>query len=128
VLRAVCNIFFLTSLCGKINIQYKSVVDRAGRRPLISPDRPPAATRAEILAALERAGWEIDDVQPRHIVASDGERYGIAVFFENGVPAALEYGDGEEELQCSEIWNEAPGILAPAEVARLFSDEEGAQG
>ncbi len=86
-----------------------------------------SSTRAHtyILAALKRAGWEIDDLQPDRIEASDGERYGVAVFFESGVPVALEYGDGEHDLQHAESWDEAPGILAPAEVAQLFSDEEG---
>jgi hypothetical protein len=86
-------------------------------------ERP--ATRAEIRAALERAGWQLDDEQPERIEASDGQRYGVAVFFERGVPVEICYGDGEEDLQHSEAWTEAPGILALGEVARLFGEEEG---
>jgi hypothetical protein len=48
--------------------------------------------------------------------------------FEGGVPVEICYGDGEEDLQFCEEWHEAPGILAPEEVARLFGDEEGEQG
>jgi hypothetical protein len=43
------------------------------------------------------------------------------------VPVEICYGDGELDMQHSEVWNEAPGILAPQEVARLFGDEEGEQ-
>jgi hypothetical protein len=87
-------------------------------------ERP--ATRAEIRAALERAGWQLDDEQPERIEASDGQRYGVAVFFERGVPVEICYGDGEN-LQFCEEWHEAPGIFAPEEVARLFGAEEGEQ-
>jgi len=76
---------------------------------------------------LERAGWQLDSDESHVIEASDGERYGVAVFFERGVPVEICYGDGERHSQWSEIWHEAPGILAPEEVARLFSDEEGEQ-
>jgi hypothetical protein len=85
------------------------------------------ATRTEILAALERAGWQLDSDEPHVIEASDGERYGLAVFFESSVPVEICYGDGGEDLQFCEEWHEAPGILAPEEVARLYSDEEGEQ-
>jgi hypothetical protein len=85
----------------------------------------PPATRVEILAALERAGWGLDAHEPHVIEASDGEKYGLAVFFDRGAPVEIYYGDGEENLQWSESWHEAVGILAPQEVARLFSDEEG---
>jgi hypothetical protein len=77
---------------------------------------------------LERAGWQIDADEPHVMEASDGERYGVAVFFELGIPVEICYGDGEADMQHSEDWAEAPGILAPEEVARLFSDEEGEQG
>jgi hypothetical protein len=80
-----------------------------------------------MFAALERAGWEIDAVEPHVIEASDGGCYGVAVFFERGAPVEICYGDGEEDLQFCEEWHEAPGLLAPQEVARLFSDEEGEQ-
>jgi hypothetical protein len=63
--------------------------------------------------------------RPHVIEASDGERYGVAVYFEGGVPVEVCYGDGELDMQHSEVWHEAPGILAPEEVARLFGDEEG---
>ena len=82
-------------------------------------------TRESVLTALERAGWQIDDVRHDRVEASDGERYGVAVFLEAGTPVALEYGDGERDRQHSESWDEAPGILAPEEVARLFNEEEG---
>jgi hypothetical protein len=96
---------------------------------LISADPPRAAARESILAALERAGWQIDADEPHVIEASDGEqRYGLAVFFERGVPVEICYGDGEEDLQWSESWHEAVGILASEEVARLFGGEEGEQG
>jgi len=85
---------------------------------------PTSDTRASILAALERAGWELDADEPHVIEASDGERYGVTVFFEQGVPVEICYGDGEEDHQWSESWHEAAGILAPKEVARLFGDEE----
>lgn len=88
----------------------------------------PPATRAEILAALERAGWQLDSDEPHAVEASDGERYGVAVFFESSVPVEIEYGDGERDRQHSEGWTEAPGLLRPEEVARLFGDEEGEQG
>jgi hypothetical protein len=67
---------------------------------------PTFDTRASILAALERAGWQIDADEP-HV---------------------MEASDGEVDMQHSEDWAEAPGILAPEEVARLFGDEEGEQG
>ena len=89
---------------------------------------PTFDTRASIIAALERAGWQIDADEPHVMEASDGERYGVAVFFERVVPVAICYGDGEADMQHSEDWAEAPGILAPEEVARLFGDEEGEQG
>ena len=89
---------------------------------------PTFDTRASILAALERAGWQIDADEPHVMEASDGERYGVAVFFERVVPVEICYGDGEVDMQHSEDWAEAPGILAPEEVARLFGDEEGEQG
>jgi len=89
---------------------------------------PTSDTRASLLAALERAGWEIDAEEPHVIEASDSERYGVAVFFERGAPVEICYGDGEEDLQWSESWHEAVGILGPDEVARLFSDEEGDEG
>jgi hypothetical protein len=89
---------------------------------------PTSNSRASIVTALERAGWQIDADEPHIIEASDGEqRYGVAVFFESGAPVEICYGDGEEDLQWSESWAEAPGIFAPEEVARLFSDEEGEQ-
>ena len=86
---------------------------------------PTSDTRASILAALERAGWEIDAEEPHVIEASDGEHYGVAVFFERGVPVEICYGDGEADMQHSEDWTEAPGIFAPQEVASLFAGEEG---
>lgn len=67
----------------------------------------------------------MDDEQPERVEASDGERYGVAVLFEGGEPAMLEYGDGEECLLCQEDWGEAPGILPPAEVGRLFAGGQG---
>jgi hypothetical protein len=84
--------------------------------------------RESILSALDRAGWQLDDEQPERIEASDGQRYGVAVFFDRGGPVEICYGDGVEDLQFCEAWTEAPGILASEEVARLFSDEEGEQG
>jgi len=77
---------------------------------------------------LERAGWRIDSDEPHVIEASDGERYGVAVYFERGVPVEICYGDGEADMQQSEGWTEAPGVLAPQEVVRLFGDEKGEQG
>jgi hypothetical protein len=85
-------------------------------------------THEAALAALERAGWQIDADEPHVIEASDGERYGVAVFFEGSVPVEICYGDGELDLQHSEAWTEAPGLLGPDEVARLFGDEEGDEG
>jgi hypothetical protein len=73
---------------------------------------------------LERAGWQIDADEGHLIEASDGERYGVAVLFEGGVPVGIEYGDGELDVQHYEEWHEAPGILTPGEVARLFTDQE----
>jgi len=78
-----------------------------------------------MLVALERAGWQIDADEPHVIEASDGRRFGVAVFFDQRVPVEICYGDGEEDLQFCEEWHEAPGLLGPDEVARLFSDEEG---
>jgi hypothetical protein len=78
-----------------------------------------------MLAALERAGWQIDDVRHGRVEASDGERYGVAIFIDRGQPISIEYGDGEQDLQYAESWEEAPGILGPGEVARLFHDERG---
>jgi hypothetical protein len=92
---------------------------------MISAD-PAQHQQAEIRAALERAGWQIDDIQHDRVEASDGERYGLAVYFEAGMPVEICYGDGEN-LQFCEEWHEAPGIFAPGEVARLFGDEEGEQ-
>jgi hypothetical protein len=83
-----------------------------------------SAAPAEVLAALERAGWQIDDIQHDRIEASDDQRYGVAVFFDRGLPVEICYGDGEQDLQFCEAWTEAPGILASREVARLFSEEE----
>ena len=92
---------------------------------MIGTDPLPASdTRASILAALRRAQWEIDSDEPHVIEASDGQlSYGVAVFFERGVPVEICYGNGEN-LQFCEEWHEAPGILAPEEVAQLFGDEE----
>jgi hypothetical protein len=89
--------------------------------------REPPATRAEVRAALERSGWQLDAEEPHAIEASDAERYGVAVFFERGVPVEICYGDGEADMQHSEDWTEAPGLLTPEEVTRLFGDEEGEQ-
>jgi hypothetical protein len=92
---------------------------------LISTDTLPASdTSASILTALERAGWQLDSHEPHVIEASDRERYGVAVFFERGVPVEICYGDGEADMQHSEAWEEAPGYLRPQEVARLFGDEQ----
>jgi hypothetical protein len=88
---------------------------------------PTSDTRASILAALKRAGWQLDSDEPHVIEASDEQQsYGVTVFFERGAPVEICYGDGEN-LQFCEEWHEAPGILAPEEVARLFGDEEGEQ-
>ncbi len=76
--------------------------------------------RSRVRVALEGAGWRIDDEQPDRIEASDGESYGVAVFFEGASPVLIEYGDGERDLQCSERWHEAPGVLTPEEVPRLL--------
>ncbi len=84
----------------------------------------PPVTRADILAALERAGWEIGSDEAHVLEASDGERFGVGIYFQGGVPVEICYGDGEEDLQWSESWYEAVGILGPDEVARLFSDED----
>jgi hypothetical protein len=84
---------------------------------------PTSDTGADILVALKRAGWGLDSQEPHVIEASDGERYGVAVLFERGVPVEICYGDGEN-LQFCEEWHEAPGILSPEEVAQLFGDEE----
>jgi hypothetical protein len=91
---------------------------------LIGADPSPVSNfRASMLAALERAGWQLDSDEPHVIEASDG-RYGVAVFFEQGIPVEICYGDGEADMQHSEAWEEAPGYLRPQEVARLFGDEE----
>jgi hypothetical protein len=82
-------------------------------------------THEAALAALERAGWQIDADEPHVIEASDGERYGVAVFFEGSVPVEICYGDGELDMQFCEAWTEAPGLLMPEEVTRLSGDEEG---
>jgi hypothetical protein len=66
---------------------------------LISADPPQAATCAQILAALEQAGWQIDEVWDDRVEASDGDRYGIGIFFEQAVPVEICYGDGEQDLQ-----------------------------
>jgi hypothetical protein len=97
------------------------------RNPMISAS-PAQHRQAEIRAALERAGWGIDAYEPQVVEASDGERSGVAVYFEGGVPVEVCYGDGEEDLQFCEEWHEAPGVLAPEEVVRLFGGEEGEQG
>lgn len=82
-------------------------------------------SRDTVRAALERSGWQVDADEPHVIEASDGERYGVAVFFEAGQPVSIEYGDGEHDLQHREAWDDAPGVLAPAEVGRLFDDARG---
>jgi hypothetical protein len=87
---------------------------------------PTSDTRASILVALKRAGWGMIDADEPHVIeASDGRRFGVAVYFERSVPVEICYGDGEQDLQWSELWHEAPGLLGPEEVARLFGDEEG---
>jgi hypothetical protein len=92
---------------------------------LIGTDALPTSdTRADILAALERAGWQLDSDEAHVVEASDGERYGLSAFFERGAPVEICYGDGELDMQFCEEWHEAPGVLAPEEVARLFSDGE----
>jgi hypothetical protein len=88
---------------------------------------PTSDTRASILAALERAGWQLDSDEPHVIEVSDGERFGVGIYLQGGVPVEICYGDGEEDLQFCEEWHEAPGILAPEEVVRLFNGEEGEQ-
>jgi hypothetical protein len=96
---------------------------------LISTDLLPTSNfRPSMLAALKRAGWQIDDVRHDRVEASDGDRYGIGILFEQGVPVELCYGEGELDRQFCEEWTEAPGLLAPEEVARLFDDEKGEQG
>jgi hypothetical protein len=121
-------IFFLTSICGKMEAYNTKWSDSGGKEnPLISAE-PAQHQHAEILAALERSGWQLDAEEPHVIEASAGERYGVAVFFERGVPVEICYGDGELDLQHSEAWTEAPGLLGPGEVARLFGAEEGEQG
>jgi hypothetical protein len=102
--------------------KHPSLVER--RKPLISAD-PAQHHHAEILLALEGAGWQIDADEPHAIEASDGERYGVAVFFQGGIPVEICYGDGQFDRQFCEAWTEAPGILRPAEVVRLFNDEKG---
>jgi hypothetical protein len=92
------------------------------------PKHACVATPTEVLAALERPGWEINADEPHAIEASDGERFGVGIFFQDGVPVEICYGDGELDMQHSEAWTEAPGLLRPEEVVRLFSDEEGEQG
>jgi hypothetical protein len=96
---------------------------------LIGTDALPTSdTRAGILLALKRAGWEMIDADEPHVIeTSDGLRFGAAVLFESGVPVEICYGDGEEDLQWTESWHEAAGILGPEEVARLFHGEEGEQ-
>ena len=86
---------------------------------------PNLKPRDAVRISLERAGWQVDDERPECIEASDGERYGVAVFFEAGRPVAIAYGDGEQDMQHAESWGEAPGILAPAEVERLFHEQRG---
>jgi hypothetical protein len=76
---------------------------------------------------LRRAQWQLDSDEPHVIEASDGHHYGLAVFFERGVPVEICYGDSDDHLQWSESWHEAPGLLAPQEIARLFHGEEGEQ-
>jgi hypothetical protein len=87
---------------------------------------PNPTPRATVRAALERAGWRLDADEPHVIEASDGEHCGVAVFFEDGQPVAIAYGDGENFQHC-EAWDEAPGILAPADVGRLFREEKGSR-
>ena len=86
---------------------------------------PNPTLRAAVRAALGRAGWRIDADEPHVIEASDGERYGVAVFFKRGRPVSIEYGDGGQDLQHCEAWREAPGILSPADVGRVFREEKG---
>lgn len=88
---------------------------------------PNPTPRATVRAALERAGWRLDADEPHVIEASDGERYGVAVFFEDGQPVSIEYGDDEQDLQHCEVWREAPGILSPADVGRVFREEKGSR-
>jgi hypothetical protein len=86
---------------------------------------PNPTPRAAVRAALERAGWRLDADEPHVIEASDGESYGVAVFFEDGQPITIEYSCGELDVQQGEDWNAALGILAPREVGRLFREEKG---
>jgi hypothetical protein len=86
---------------------------------------PEPTPREEVRRLLRNAGWQVDADEPHVIEASDGERYGAAVFFTTGRPVSIEYGDSERDLQHREGWDEAPGLLAPAEVARLFHEERG---
>jgi hypothetical protein len=96
---------------------------------LIGTDSLPTSdTRASIVTAFEGAGWQLDAAEAHVIEASDGRRFGVADFFESGAPVEICYGDGEQDLQWSELWHEAPGLLEPREVARLFGDERGEQG
>jgi hypothetical protein len=83
-----------------------------------------ALMRDEVAASLLAAGWRIDAEEPHAIEASGGHRFGVAVFFEDGLPVEVCYGDGDEDLQHQESWHEAPGILSPTEVGRLFPDTE----
>ncbi len=76
------------------------------------------------IVALERAGWRVDEVQSWLVVeGSDGGRYRVAVWFDNGDPSTIEYADGETGLVHQEDWHEAPGVLSPSEVARLFHND-----
>jgi hypothetical protein len=84
---------------------------------------PELTPREEVRQVLRNAGWHIDDERPDRIEASDGNRYGVAVFFEAGQPVFIEYGNGEINLQHRENWHQAPGLLMPAEVGRLFHKE-----
>ena len=86
---------------------------------------PDPTPREEVRQVLRNAGWQIDDGRPDHIEASDGEGYSVAVFFEAAWPVALEYGDSEQDLWHCEAWDEAPGVLSPVEVGRLFHQERG---
>ena len=72
---------------------------------------PYLTSREQVRQALRRAGWRIDEERPDRIEASDGERYGVAVFFEDGQPISIEYGDGERDLQYQEDWT--PGARHP---------------
>jgi hypothetical protein len=116
-LRTSPQIFLLTYFCVRIQVKTNRKDNAMTACDVTSRDA--------IRAALERAGWQIDDERPDHITASDGERYGVAVFFETGRPVSIECGDGELDLQYREEWDAAPGVLAPEEVARLFHEETG---